>query len=485
MILTVILVAVSVFYLSTFREGHDWGDDFAMYIKHSMNIVEGVPYNDTGFIPNPTHIIGPQTYPPLFPLLLSPIYYIWGLNLTAMKVFLALLTVSSLAFMFFAFRDHLPVEYRLALIAMIGFNPLFWIFKDNIVSDLPFSFFTFLSLCTIHTSIRNNPKWPGTIVSALLISLTIYMAYGTRSVGLVLIPCLIAYDLIKHKRPSLLGILAVVFTLTAIYLQNKSVHNDGGYGPQITIGTKHIVSHFWIYVKLLPCYLENGYSKIIKLGLYFCVSCLALIGYFTRLRKGITCFEIFPFLYIGPFLLLPILPIERYLAVVVPIYFCYALIGIRSLTAGRKAEVLAFSAFLIVIFGSYALKYTTMDFGPFREGVGTAESLEMFEYVKKSTSLDDTFLFRKPRALAAFTDRNASSWDSAMQDSEQWNYIEQIKATYLILGPEELEPVDYAYLQGFISRNAERFEKRFSNKNFSIYKILQNNQTNNHNLTTQ
>ncbi len=483
--LILLILAISAFYISTFREGHDWGDDFAMYIRHSKNLVDGVEFHDTGFIINPARPIGPTTYPPVFPLMLTPIYYFFGLNLTAMKVLVTVTIMLTLIIIFFAFREYLSEKDRLALVAIIGFNPIFWTFKDQIVSDLPFTLFCFLSFCIMHMSYRKNPEGLRRFTYAILIGLSIYLAYGTRSVGLVLIPCLAAYDLIKRRRPSLMGIMAVVIAVAAVYIQNKTSHNDGGYGEQIAASLKHVPTHLWIYFKNLSNYFDNGYSKIIKLCIYSCTGLLATIGYAVRLRKEITTFEIFPVLYLGPFLILPIFPIERYLIVLVPFFFCYALIGIRSIASGKRAEIWAVSALLAIIFGSYALKYTTMDFGPFRDGIGVAESREMFDYVRKNTGPDDVFLFRKPRALALFTDRSSSSWDPAIPDSEQWTYIKRIKATYLILGLMDIEPEDYAYLQGFISRNGEKFEKCFSNKDFSIYKILQDDQSNNNNRMTQ
>src|SRR5262245_35441851 len=81
-----IISAVGIFYLTTIRQGHAWGDDFSMYISHSRNIVEGRPYADTGYIYNPKKVVAPKTYPPVYPLILAPVYRLWGLNLTAMKM---------------------------------------------------------------------------------------------------------------------------------------------------------------------------------------------------------------------------------------------------------------------------------------------------------------------------------------------------------------------------------------------------------------
>lgn len=69
-----ILAIISVFYFSTIRDGHYWGDDFSMYIRHAINIVEGRPYSESGYIYNKFRIVAPRSYPPVLPILLSPFY---------------------------------------------------------------------------------------------------------------------------------------------------------------------------------------------------------------------------------------------------------------------------------------------------------------------------------------------------------------------------------------------------------------------------
>ena len=44
---------IGMFYLATIRDGHDWGDDFSMYIRHAQNLARGEPYAETGYIYNP------------------------------------------------------------------------------------------------------------------------------------------------------------------------------------------------------------------------------------------------------------------------------------------------------------------------------------------------------------------------------------------------------------------------------------------------
>ena len=85
--LSVLLVCFGVFYTATIRDGNYWSDDYALYVHHAQNIAEGRPYADTGHVYNrDVTDYSPSAYPPVFPLLLAPVYRACGLNLHAMKV---------------------------------------------------------------------------------------------------------------------------------------------------------------------------------------------------------------------------------------------------------------------------------------------------------------------------------------------------------------------------------------------------------------
>ncbi len=151
LIIVAIIVMIGAFYILTIRKGHVWGDDFAMYIRHAMNIVEGRDYANTDYILNPFGIstYSPQVYPPIFPLLLSPIYYWFGLNLQAMKVEIILFFCAFLFIFWLTIKDELPFPYQVAAIIALGMNPFLWDYKDQVMSEIPFLLFTFLGLLLI------------------------------------------------------------------------------------------------------------------------------------------------------------------------------------------------------------------------------------------------------------------------------------------------------------------------------------------------
>ena len=84
-----IVFVISICYLVSLNPGHVFvNDDFAAYIMHAKNLVEGHPYSDIRYIPNPDAMwLSPATgYPPVYPAILAPVYRMFGLDLQVMKI---------------------------------------------------------------------------------------------------------------------------------------------------------------------------------------------------------------------------------------------------------------------------------------------------------------------------------------------------------------------------------------------------------------
>src|SRR5579859_5083789 len=101
----VAIALIGIFFVLTRRPGQHWGDDFAAYIHHAENIVEGRPYADIGYIFNLQNPVSPMATLPVFPLLLAPSYFLFGLNLEAMKIELILFFCGALWAMFHLYHD--------------------------------------------------------------------------------------------------------------------------------------------------------------------------------------------------------------------------------------------------------------------------------------------------------------------------------------------------------------------------------------------
>lgn len=477
--LILILLLVGTFYLSTIRQGHVWGDDFAMYIHHARNIVEGKAYADTGYIYNPLNVIGPETYPPVFPLLLAPVYRVWGLNLAAMKVEIILLFLLSLLVMYLAFVEELGRLKALAVVALTGFNPRFWAFKENIVSDLPFLLFVYLSFYFVHKFRQTSYSWKARWLYVVLISASVFLAYGTRSIGLVLIPCLVVYYVVQVRKPSLIGVGGGVVIAVLIYLQIKSSDVFSSYAGHFGVNAWNLsLAHGQELVRQLSEFWVNGYSNSFRFALFVVLAELAGIGYFARLRIGrVNCFDLFVPIYLIPLIFLPISLVLRFLFPLVPLYLFYVFLGMRSVSRFLApnhpgVERVLFAGVIIAVLGSYIGHYSKLDFGPIQNSVTNPDAQQLYDYIQTATDEKDVIICDKPRAMALFANRMAGIWHYTRDDEELWQLFRRVNASYLIVGPGSLKSYDLEYIEGFVERNRGHLQETYSNADFIVYRIV-------------
>ncbi len=132
-----LLIAIGTFHAATVRQGHLWADDFAMYIHHAKNIVGGHPYTDTGYIFNAAFMVGPKYYPPIFPVLLAPVYRISGLNLIPMKLEQVLFLVLALAAIYANWKHDLGPGSALGWSRFLVLLPHFGLQKTTCCLTFP------------------------------------------------------------------------------------------------------------------------------------------------------------------------------------------------------------------------------------------------------------------------------------------------------------------------------------------------------------
>lgn len=469
-----IILAVGTCYLITIREGHDWGGDFSMYIHHAKNLAEGNHYDNTGYVYNPSNpFLGPKTYPPIFPLILSPIYKSFGLNLTAMKVVVILFFLASLWIFFLAFTHELSFEYVLAIIIVIAFNPYFWSAKDKILSDIPFLFFAYVSLFFIYKIYDAKPSLGYHTLYAILLGCSIYLSYGTRSVGLVLIGSFLIHDTIRHRRISEFAIITFLTFISFGILQNTLLHNDSSYVDAFRLSTYSLISQtaYW-YVKSLRLLWENGYSILIANLVYISMSVLMIIGYVTRLKERTTIFEIFPLVYLGVVIVFPRSLGMRGLIPVIPLYILFSFVGIRYLgkALGRKWERVIVMVCMAVVISSYIAQFTKKNYGPIEYGVGRWESKHLFEFVRSNTEKNDVLMFRKPRVLSLFTGRRAG-YVRVKNGEELLGYLAEVDAKYVIVETSREVFGGDKVMSSVVEEYEDMFKIIYSNLEFEIYRF--------------
>lgn len=472
LLFAIVIASIGFFHLSTIRGGQDWGDDFSLYIHHAKNLAEGKPYQETGYLYNPFDPgLSPKAYPPVFPLLLAPVYLLAGMNLTAMKVVVILFFLFFLTLMTFIFQELLPFHFLLILTVIMGFNPYFWEFKDRILSDIPFLFFLYFSIFLAHLSYRKLPYNQTNFNQAFSIAFLLLLSVGTRNIGLVLLPCFIFYDLLLNKRISLLSIYIFSCFLILFLALNYLIPATTNYIQQYSFNTKKIWANFWIYAAALASFWHNGYYKALGIFLFLIITALSVYGYILRIKENVTLFEIFPLIYLPVIILWPYAQGIRFLIPVIPLYLVYFIFGLRSVLASLPKAVGSGFCILVItaILATYGARYSTMDFGPIKEGITKKESQELFRYVREHTRKDAVLIFFKPRALALFTGRMSSSYHKPPQMDELLAYMLNINASYIIISSQDRD-----YLFRFIKTFPNQFQLEFANSDFCLYRINAN-----------
>ena len=161
------------------RKDQDWGDDNSQYIHQAKNIVEGIPQFETGYIYNNHYpVLGPSAYTIGFPLILSPIYAIFGNNILAFNYYLSfLLCLIVLLFILWTKKNLAPWK-SLLLILLFVYNPWLLRFKSEINSEIPF---TLILLWVFY--LFEKQKNSSSI--ALLLSITMGLLMSIRPIGFV------------------------------------------------------------------------------------------------------------------------------------------------------------------------------------------------------------------------------------------------------------------------------------------------------------
>lgn len=466
-LLTVFLIIIiGSFYIATIREGHDWGGDFSMYIHHAKNICEGIDYRATGYIYNPfSPDLSPKAYPPVFPLLLAPIYCVFGFDLTVMKIEIIVIFLIFLLVFYRIVKDNLPLGYSLAILLTIGLNPFFWHFKDNILSDIPFLVFAYLSLMLIHRIYHSSDPEKYPILYGLLTGLLIYASIGTRSIGFVLIPCLFIYHFMGPKKPPRFLITAILFSILLILSQKFSPYGSSDYSDQFMLSWQTVLIHLDIYPESFFALWHSGYSKNLALSLIILI--FAFIGYLIRFKEGPTVFEVFTVLYLVTIIVWPISQRTRYLMPIIPLLIFYSFYGIYKNPFFQKKAIIraVFSLLILAIFLSYIGRYSKTDFTPLKEGIGKKTSIALFTFIKKHTHKHDVFIFLKPRVLSLYTGRSASIYHWPKNKKDLLLYFQNIGVSCVIVRP------GYESLDLLIRDYQRNFELVYTNSDFKVYRF--------------
>ena len=466
----IVALIVLIIFSLLFREGHNWGGDFSQYIMQARALV------DKSFLQDLIDF-NYRYYPWGFPLLLSPVYYFFGLNLLAMKIFVNLFFVASLFVIYRIFKNKINIFLISFILLVFSFNLFTLDFKDQILSDTPFLFFSLLSLFLIDLTVVRKKVFINRWVDYLLLGFMAFMSFFIRTQGITVLVVLLVCQLYVHyksgsklfplKKSKLINYLSLIFFLLFFLLSRYLFLKNEGYNYFIeffnNFSFHSIISNIVYYFKLLPEFFNTSGAFHVLFWAFFIIS---LVGVYKRRKKDFVYLLYFS-LTGGLLLIWPGQQGYRFIMFFYPFFLFYLFVALQRINFYYKYVLVYVIVFVFMANSFLALSFFSAPFvlnkyseykvisGPYKE-----YNLKLIDYIEKNTNKDDLMVFSKPRTLSLYTGRK-SIYIKDFNSNQSFDYI--VLIDYYKGQTQELE--DYIY------NNSNDFDLVFSNQNSRVFKI--------------
>ena len=450
--LFVILWGITALILyCTFTNGHNWGDDFSAYIMQAKSITE---LNPRGFIEanrftveNSSYTFGAIAGPWGFPVLLAPLYAVFGLNIIALKLVGVISFLVFIILLWVGFRKYHSPIWLLCLVCFFSLNPTMLSFTDQILTDLPFLLVSTASVIFIGKLVIEKRNLISPVWDYILLGTIIACAFFIRTNGILLLLTL-----------AITQVIALVLKLRrgdfpngqcSTYLSNL-LSSRGAFLKRFSINLIPYVS-FFCFVLLWEMMLPQGGASnlstlkkisidIIKIQFDYCIDLpvefftgvphhylfyfasipIAITGIIRRYRSDyhIVVYIILTFALYTLWQWWPSFPGLRYLFPILPFYCSFVITGLEIFQGGKTnieqklrkwvCLIPILIVFTYFVTSSVGNAYVNMIhhretiFGPY-----TAPSQDMFSFIRSNTEKESTIVFFKPRLMRMMTDRKS------------------------------------------------------------------------------
>jgi hypothetical protein len=255
-------LSAGLLYFSTInRELGGFSGDSSIYISLARSIAQGDGYKDIYRPGEPSH----TEYAPGLPVLLAPVAYLDDDNYLAMKLVIIPFAVGAVIVAYFLFRGQSALA-RLFIMAAFATVPLILRFLVEILSDIPYIFFSLLALFMMS---KNSESQKSSFISWVLVGVVIAASFFFRQVAVTLgLACFISACFLPagQRKRALTGLAAGFIIPVALwYLRNYMA--AGGLEPE------HWGKLFTARVSdpLAGTITFTGFLRRMVRGFFFCV----------------------------------------------------------------------------------------------------------------------------------------------------------------------------------------------------------------------
>jgi cytochrome c oxidase subunit 4 len=468
---------------SQLTEGHNWGDDFGLYLQLADNIRHGRPYNELNTL---------IQVPPGFPMLLAAWKSAFGKSFVALKSMnIAAWVAAAWIACIFARRTLGRLAASCILIAHF-LLPAYYYQQQNVLSDLAFAAFVNLLLLRSFLFLSSLRK-PGDMSALSFVSVpaTLFCALLIRPAGLPFVGALLAASAFdawrcRRDRKSVLlavGMAVAVAATCGVYVMafgasagahlTNAVGSTGGSIVSLIAAATHLLHTRALEELTNLGVLFTWYPERGSIGILLFASILVgVVAYLTLTRDFVA--PLFLATYVGFILLIPWQQGYRYLLPLVSVILIFIispaawLAGFaRGVASWWRAVPIALAAACLVFVSAVMVRGLGAIRGVNDDETSDPRTGALIAWLRENTKPGDELCSFKPRAVMYFAHRSTCFLANDMnQEIGSWLRAEGASYAVLITRPA----YGYGQLEQRMNTSLAVVEV-FRNQDYVVYKL--------------
>jgi len=395
------------------RNGHEWGDDFALYLSQANAILKGntvelAKYN-TWSMNHSDGTIGPYLYPPGYPLFLTLYLKFFPFSWVGIKIFqwvFYLLGGVAFYYLISSFKVKLPNNWILYVLAIVLIHPKIIEFSNRLMSDLWFLVTVYLFFYFLYA------KEFSKISKLFLVGISLILASLTRVNGFLLIGSwwiflLVDQETRKNKFRDFL--ISVPFVLIVLYFKKLDNQYEANHIDLLSsISISSIWANFNMYFQQIGQY-TIWHLGFVKISGYVCA--FILLFYFGFALKSNERLKLFApvLVWIGiNFVIIILWPLAqgtRYLLPIIPFVIWIAVVGFNDWIENKKLNRWISLLFICLLALQSVASMTFYRFFYNANKVIGSTQTDIYDKVKLMIDDKEIIAFDKPRWLYLATNK--------------------------------------------------------------------------------
>lgn len=211
----ILLIFIIFIYILSFRPNHLESGDDAVFIMNAQSLIQ-YGYPRLLSFPNKPYSVSLHNFG--LTLLIVPCILIFGVNILALQIEILIFTIGFIIFFYLTFKKYLGDELSLLLTAIIAIHPHTIQFSYQIMTEIPYLFFTFLSfyLWDIFRN-RDIKERKKEIRNNIILNVLVFFTTLIRKAGFIYIVVIPFIQFIKKNYKIFIVSLITLFAILSIY----------------------------------------------------------------------------------------------------------------------------------------------------------------------------------------------------------------------------------------------------------------------------